>query len=55
MPIHESKDSNGYYFQWGYHGKKYYYSPTIKQSRINAYNKSLRQARAIYSSGYKEK
>ncbi len=55
MPIHESKDRDGYYFQWGNHGKKYYYNPYNQKSRAIAYNKSLRQARAIYSSGYKEK
>jgi len=53
MPIHRNNDSNGYYFQWGNHGKKYYFNRNSNDSIINAYNKALLQMRAIYYSGYK--
>lgn len=54
MPIHASKDKNGYYYQWG-HAKKYYFNPKSEYSRGKAYHAAAMQARAIYSSGYKGK
>lgn len=52
MPIHTGKDKNGYYFQWG-NQKKYYFNPYNGQSEKKAYENAIKQARAIYSSGYK--
>jgi len=52
MPIHRGKDSKGLYYQWGSR-TKYYYTCNNKKSRDKAYEKSARQARAIYASGYK--
>ena len=35
------------YFQYGSSGKKYYYEPGNKQSREKAYQKALKQMKAI--------
>jgi hypothetical protein len=55
MPVKRSKDSKGPYYRYGNSGKKYYYIPGNKRSRAIALNKANRQARAIYSSGYRGK
>lgn len=52
MPIRSGRDSLGYYYQWG-NLKKYYYMPRNIRSRNIAYQSALRQAQAVYSSGYK--
>jgi hypothetical protein len=52
MPVKRGKDTKGCFYQWGSQ-KKYYYSCEDTKSRRNAYNKARRQAKAIYSSGYK--
>ena len=52
MPIHRGHDSIGYYYQWGNIGKRYYYIPGNVRSENTARNKSNKQARAIYASGY---
>lgn len=54
MPIHKRIDSRGSYFQYGNHGKKYYFDILSDNSIINAYNKALKQQTAIYLSGYRE-
>ena len=51
MPVHQGLDSVGYYFQWGNHGKKYYYIPGNIRSETRARRKSNEQARAIYARG----
>lgn len=53
MPIYRDRDSFGPYYQWGNHGKKYYYISGNVRSRTIAYNKSLKQAQAVYASGYR--
>jgi len=53
MPIQLKEDKKGFYYQWGNHGAKYYFN-SLKIEEI-AYNKALRQQRAIYSHGYKGK
>lgn len=53
MPIKQGKDSTGDYYQWGNGGKKYYFDANSKESRKKARNRALRQARAIFASGYK--
>lgn len=55
MPINRKKDTKGYYYQWGNHGKKYYYTANNPRSRDMAKSKAVKQAQAVYSSGYKEK
>lgn len=55
MPIHTGKDSRGSYYQWGNHGKKYYYIVGNKMSRDTAKMKARRQATAVYSTGWREK
>lgn len=52
MPIHQGKDSKGPYYQWG-NQKKYYYTPGSKVSRERARQKAVKQAQAIYASGYR--
>ena len=55
MPIHRGRDRNGSYYQYGNHGKRYYYKSNNQEARKNAKQKAIRQAIAIYSSGYREK
>jgi hypothetical protein len=52
MPIHRKIDKFGSYFQYGNHGKKYYYLSNNKKSRHLAYNKAKKQMIAIYSNHY---
>lgn len=54
MPIHHGKDKKGEYYQWG-NKKKYYYKKNNYISKIEAYEKAVKQAQAIYSSGYKKR
>lgn len=53
MPIYRRKDSKGTYYQWGNHGKKYYYTPNNIRSREMARKKAVKQAQAAYAAGYK--
>lgn len=52
MPIHLGKDINGHYYQWGTK-TKYYFEPNNEDSQIKAYNRAVKQMKAIYSSGYR--
>ncbi len=45
MPVHRGKDSNGVYYRWGKHGKKY-------RGR-DAANKAAAQGRAAFAHGYR--
>lgn len=47
MPLYRRVNSIGPYFQWGNHGKIYYYIPNNKYSRKNAKHKAIMQAMAI--------
>lgn len=49
MPIFCGIDdkTRKHYYQWGENGKKYYYSLNSSSSRTRAYNKALKQGRAI--------
>ncbi len=49
MPIYQRKDKYGKYYQFGSRGKKYYFGSCSK-SKKRAYNKALRQGRAIKAS-----
>lgn len=53
MPIHKSVDSEGHYYQYGDHGKKYYYISGNKTSETKAKNKAIAQTKAIHASGWK--
>lgn len=55
MPIHAGYDQNGWYYQWGDHGKKYYYQHGDDVSKYQAYQSSLKQAQAAYAHGYRKK
>ena len=46
MPVHRGQN----YYQWGEHGKKYYYTPGDKESREEAKAKAELQGRAIKAS-----
>lgn len=52
MPIHRGKDAQGSYYQWGDHGKRYYYVVGDADSREDAKVRAGVQARAAYSHGY---
>ena len=54
MPVHRGRDSIGAFYQWG-RQKKYYYRAGNERSRLLALKKAEKQARAIYSSGYRPK
>jgi len=60
MPVRSGKDSKGKYYQWGSSGKKYYVADYITETcdrtcaEKKAKNKALAQARAIYSTGWRE-
>ena len=54
MPIQNKKDKYGPYYQWGNHGKRYYYKTNNKTSRLNALRKCELQMRAIYFNGYRK-
>ena len=53
MPVHKSRDSTGSYYQWGSHGKKYYYVCGNKQSRDLAKNKATKQGIAAHANGWR--
>lgn len=53
MPIINSSDSKGPFYQFGTTGKKYYYTPTSTKSKHNAKSKALRQGRAIEASKHR--
>lgn len=53
MPIHAGRNYFGHYFQWGEHGKKYYFNPKVKTSERAAYLRAESQMRAAYLHGYR--
>jgi hypothetical protein len=50
MPIHQGTEKGKPYFQYGTHGKKYFYKPHDTYSHDQAYEMALRQAQAIHAS-----
>jgi hypothetical protein len=54
MPIHRGKDSRGPFYQWGGRAKYYYISGSVKSREI-AKKKAIKQAQAIYSTGWRDK
>lgn len=55
MPINRGRDKDGPYYRWGDSGKKYYYKSGDVKSREKARGKAVKQAQAIYASGYRKK
>lgn len=53
MPIKQYEKDGKYYFQWGNHGKQYFFNPNSKRSQTIALNKCKQQMKAIFSNGYK--
>jgi len=53
MPIRRGKDKKGCFYQWGGR-KKYYYKCGSKNAAARAKKKAEAQAKAIYSSGWRE-
>jgi hypothetical protein len=47
MPVQRGRDSQGPYYKWGNRGHHYYYLAGNKRSRERAYNRALKQGRAI--------
>lgn len=54
MPVHRSRDRRGSFYQWGGHGKRYYYQVGNARSRLIARRLAQRQGAAAYSNGYRE-
>lgn len=52
MPVNRRKNINGSYYQWGTHGKKYYYKENNEKSRKLAQSKAKLQGRAIKAREY---
>lgn len=56
MPIHQGyewRDGKRWgYYQWGSHGKRYYYTPGNERARKAARTKAEQQAMAAYAHGY---
>lgn len=50
MPVQKGNDSNGSYFRWGEHGKKYYFDSNSNRSKQLARKKAEKQGRAIKAS-----
>lgn len=55
MPVHQGKDSQGPYYQWGNHGKKYRYTPNDSVTRNKAKAQATKQGVAVYATGWREK
>lgn len=53
MPVHRGRDSNGPYYQWGDHGKRYYYTANHVRSRENARKLAVKQNQAAHASGWR--
>jgi hypothetical protein len=55
MPVEKHHTSEGWYYQWGEHGKKYFFDPDDSQSETLAKKNAGRQGRAAYAHGYRGK
>lgn len=52
MPVRLHHTKEGDYYQWGGHGKKYFFNPKSPKSKTLAHEKAERQGRAAYAAGY---
>lgn len=55
MPVKMHHTVEGWYFQWGEHGKKYFFDPDDPSSKSKAKNNAARQGRAAFAHGYRGK
>ncbi len=55
MPTRMHHTAEGWYYQWGDHGKKYFFNPDDPDAKKQAKEKADRQGRAAYASGYRGK
>lgn len=57
MPIHQGYEVRGGerlgYYQWGEHGKRYYYTPGDDEERARAKERAEKQGRAAHARGYR--
>jgi len=53
MPVKIHHPSERWYYQWGEHGKKYFFDPDNPEAKTMAKNKALRQGRAAFAHGYR--
>jgi len=49
MPVHRGNENGKLYYQYGTHGKKYYYKRGDKISRDLARNLALKQQKAVHA------
>jgi hypothetical protein len=49
MPIRLKENKYGYFYQYGTHGKKYYFNANNNKSMKSAYMKALKQTKAIHA------
>jgi hypothetical protein len=52
MPVKLHHTSEGWYYQWGEHGKKYFFDPDKPEEKTMAQNNVVRQGRAAFAHGY---
>jgi hypothetical protein len=52
MPVKLHHTSEGWYYQWGEHGKKYFFDPDKPEEKTVAQNNAVRQGRAAFAHGY---
>ena len=52
MPVYQGNDQKGFFYQWGEHGKRYYFNQNSIRSMKIAHNKALRQGIAAHANGY---
>ena len=55
MPVARHQTSEGSYYQWGEHGKKYFLDPADPASEAEAKRKAGLQGRAAHAHGYRGK
>lgn len=53
MPTHIGHDSKGKYYQWGQHGKRYYFN--TMRGQIRAYALAKKQGAAAHAHGYQDR
>jgi hypothetical protein len=52
MPVEKHHTSEGWYYQWGEHGKKYFFDPDDPRAEAQAKESAGRQGRAAHAHGY---
>jgi len=55
MPVAMHHTPEGWYYQWGEHGKKYFFDPADPDSENEAKHKAGLQGRAAHAHGYRGK